>query len=216
MTALAELADRYGCCIHSEIEIINRRERARVLTPLLWSQCGVERPEPCDNTPRSPTDTAASCSFVCAGLKSRALQCKHIGSELLQIYEDCGDTESAKRLRQTCGFNDKGRSCGFTFEILTTQDSELFSAFDKCYRYLSASECTPECRGTLESLSDSLGCCVNNLNTTAGENRAEKVDSFVTDPALWAACGVQTPDFCDLPADTRSVYEEFIQCDTCL
>ena len=99
---------------------------------------------------------------------------------------------------------------------LTTQDSELFSAFDKCYRYLSASECTPECRGALESLSDSLGCCVNNPNTTAEENRAEKVDSFVTDPALWAACGVQTPDFCDLPADTRSVYEEFIQCDTCL
>ena len=25
MTALAELADRYGCCIHSENEIINRR-----------------------------------------------------------------------------------------------------------------------------------------------------------------------------------------------
>ena len=60
MTALAELADRYGCCIHSEIEIINRGERARVLTPLLWSQCGVERPEPCDNTPRSPTDTVRS------------------------------------------------------------------------------------------------------------------------------------------------------------
>ena len=216
MTALEEFADRYGCCIHSQNEITGE-ERTRVLTPLLWSQCGVERPEPCENTPRSPANTAASCSFFCAAIKSAVLQCKHIGSELLQIYEDCGDTEWAKELRQTCGFNDKGRSCGFASESLTTQESELFSAFDKCYRYLSASECTPECRGALESLSDSFGCCVNNRNTTAEENRAEEIDSFVTDPALWAACGVQTPDFCDLPADTRSVYEQFIQCDdTCL
>ena len=133
--ALQVIADDYGCCVHSETDI-TRGSLARMLTPLLWSQCGVSRPEPCDDAPFTLLTTQQqSCSFLCTYSKYVALECKHIGNKLLDIYEECGDVESANEIRQRCGFNEMGQSCGASLELLLELNN-LFSVYDTCYRYI--------------------------------------------------------------------------------
>ena len=207
--ALQVIADDYGCCVHSETEI-TRGSLAKVLTPLLWSQCSVQRPEPCDDAPFTlPTTQQQSCSFLCTLYKNVFLECKHIGNRLLDIYEECGDVESANEIRQRCGLNEMGQFCGTSVE-------ELNNVYDTCYRYMSVGVCTRECGDALKGLKNRFGCCLNAANTTTSDGfRTEEIEGFVTDPALWYACAVDTPPFCSIPDDT-SVYDKFINCDTCL
>ena len=213
--ALKVIADDYGCCVHSETDI-TRGSLARVLTPLLWSQCGVSRPEPCDDAPFTLLTTQQqSCSFLCTYSKYVALECKQIGNKLLDIYEECGDVESANEIRQQCGFNEMGQSCGASLELLLELNN-LFSVYDTCYRYMSAGVCTRECGDALKGLKNRFGCCLNTANRTTSDGfRTEEIEGFLTDPALWSACAVDTPPFCSVPAD-GSVYDKFINCDTCL
>ena len=213
--ALEALAVNFGCCVRSETSI-TRSELAKTLTPLLWSQCGVTRPGPCEDAPSLPTDlnpSDPSCSFACIFSQSTALECWHIGSKLLQVYEDCGDENSANELRQRCGFNHKNRSCGASLDTLSIGNDPIFSIYDKCYRFLSTGQCPTECRDALEELRDTYGCCVNNFNTTS-ENRQEEIGPVVTSYGLWSACGVESPGFCSLPTSI-SAYDDLPLCVEC-
>ena len=206
--ALEAFGSDFGCCIRSEPEL-----DAKILTPLLWSQCGVTRPEPCEDTPSLLPGNDISCGFFCGFSHFIGIECRHIGSKLLQIYEDCGDTESANELRQQCGFNQNGRSCGVSLELITTERDTVFSTYNKCYKFLSTRVCTIECRDSLEGLKNRFGCCVNNLNVTSVATD-EEIDAFVTSYALWSACGVESPGFCNLPDDV-SMYDDLINCNKC-
>ena len=65
----------------------------------------------------------------------------------------------------------------------------------------------------LEDIRERYGCCVNNINSTAGAE-VEDIGAFVTSHELWSTCGVESPRFCTLPTDV-SVYDDVIQCITC-
>ena len=210
---LETFASKFGCCIHTEPRILEAF--SNTLTPLLWSQCGVTRPEPCEDTPNipEPSTNDPSCSFFCGFSQYFGLECQHIGDKLLQIYEECGDTESANQLRQRCGFNSKSRFCGTILNFSASLTDTIFAVYNKCYNFLSSGQCATACREALEDLKETYGCCVNSLNSTS-QSRQGEIGVFVTSYELWSACGVESPGFCNLPADV-SVYDDLIQCDIC-
>ena len=207
---LETFASEFGCCIHTEPRIVEAF--SNTLTPLLWSQCGVTRPEPCEDAPNIPADDS-SCSFFCGFSQYIGLECQHIGDKLLQIYEECGDTVSANELRQRCGFNARGRFCGIIPDFTASLTDTIFPVYNKCYNFLSSGQCATACKEALEDLKETYGCCVNNLNST-DQSRQREIGVFVTSYELWSACGVESPGFCSLPADV-SVYDDLIQCNTC-
>ena len=210
---LETFASEFGCCIHTEPRIVEAF--SNTLTPLLWSQCGVTRPEPCEDTPNIPEKSTddPSCSSFCGSSQSFGLECQHIGDKLLQIYEQCGDTVSANELRQRCGFNARGRFCGIIPDFTASLTDTIFPVYNKCYNFLSSGQCATACKEALEDLKETYGCCVNNLNSTS-QSRQREIGVFVTSYKLWSACGVESPGFCSLPADL-SVYDELIQCNAC-
>ena len=210
--ALEELSDRFGCCIHTERSITGDR-LGKILTPLVWSRCGVTRPDPCEDTPQLPEPLAeVTCTYLCALSQFFALNCKYLSRKVLQIHEECGasDTVSARETRQTCGFNDKGDLCG-----ITEFDREyILSVYNECYRFYSTNECPTDCKEALQEMRDTYGCCVNNLNTTQAII-SDNIESLVTGYDLWSTCGVETPGYCPLPSDL-SVYDDFTDCNTCV
>ena len=211
---LEEYSYRFGCCIHAEPRVTSD-DMAKILTPLLWSQCGVTRPDPCDNTPIIPDRSQTSdqsCSFLCLLVRYSALECKHLASKKIEIYEECSDTVSAREIRQECGFNEKGDYCG---TIGGTELEDAFLVYQKCYGFFTSNECQTGCRAELEALKERLGCCVNNMNSTRYSS-TDDVPVLVTGYELWSACGVETPGFCNLPTDT-SLYDDYMiaLCNTC-
>ena len=210
---LMELSNRYGCCIHA-ISSIRDDDEGKILTPSVWSACGVTMPDPCDNAPIISVPDIPSgqsdCSYLCIVAEVNELECKYLASKRIAIYEDCGDTESALELRQRCGVNEKGELC-----TESSTETILFSVYNKCYSFFTSNDCPTECREALEDMKETDGCCVNELNST-DSFRQDEIEVLVTRYDLWSTCSVETPGYCSLPTDT-SVYNNIavLGCNTC-
>ena len=206
--ALEQFSGRFGCCIHSMLSITDDNT-AMVLTPQLWTHCGVTRPEPCADIPVLPEPREdVTCSHRCAVSQLFALLCKHISSKQLQIYEECGDVESALEIVQSCGFNDKGDHCGIT----AFDRQYILTVYNKCYRFYTSNTCPTECKLALLDMKTTHGCCVNNLNATK-PSEENGIEALVTRYDLWATCDVETPGYCSFPSDV-SVYDDLTHCST--
>ena len=213
---LQEFADRFGCCIHTEPSI-TEDGTGMILAPYLWSQCSVTLPDPCENAPRTRSldSSATECSFSCAVIQSLALECKYLGNQRLNIYEECSDTESANEVLQDCGFNEKGEFCGALIDIFGIDFQDIaFSVYNKCFRFFSSNECPTECKPALIDLKDTYGCCINSMNTTSRFQQGD-IEVLITRYDLWSVCNVETPGLCSLPADP-SVYDDILECSTCV
>ena len=213
-SALEEFSSRFGCCIHvGGLSFNDHDESRRIFTPLLWSRCGVTRPDPCPNAPTLPGSQAdVTCSLQCALTQAFAIECKHIDRTHFQILEGCGagNNLTSLQIRQRCGFNSKGDYCGLlTFNF---PREYTFSVYSKCYHFYTSNQCSMECKSALEEMVDIYGCCLNAMNTTSIE---DDIQHFVTRYDLWTACDVETPGFCSFPADL-SVYDDLRDCDTCI
>ena len=151
--ALEEFSARFDCCIHST-SITTSDDYAVVLAPKLWSSCGVERPEPCTDTPRYPEPRdGVTCSYLCAVTQYLALDCKYRVSKQVQAYRECGDDENALENEQRCGFNDKGEFCAISPQ--TAQSNYLLSIYNKCYRFFTSNgTCLKECQEALLEFKD--------------------------------------------------------------
>ena len=226
---LEEFSERFGCCVHSERVISDRY--IRVLTPQLWQDCGVERPEPCDNSPASPpvVDANITCTVSCSYTQYNAIYCKHLARKAIDIYNECGDDENAMQVAQECGFSDRGMFCaglgqiGFLAVLGDPNDDELSNEFvlqvyNKCLQFFANGTCPSECRDTLQEIRNKYGCCFNNINKTAFDfalfNDEDDPQGLVTGYDLWSACGVETPGLCSLPDDV-SVYDDLMHCSLC-
>ena len=213
---LEEFSDSFGCCIYTE-PLIRDDYMGMIFVPILWSKCNVTRPEPCTGTPRIPEESSAAgtCSIRCMWLQLIALECKYISREIVQLYEDCGVPEFASEIRQRCGFNAKGESCG-EINLIINGNSQRNYAFSVYNQFYSTNECSTECKEALEEVSETLGCCVNNMNTTEIHGIVQDtVGASITRYDLWSTCGVETPEFCTLPTDL-SVYDRLLECNTCV
>ena len=213
-STLEEFSSRFGCCIHAGgLSFSDHDDSRRVFTPLLWSRCGVTRPDPCPNALTLPDSQAdVTCSFQCALTQALAIECQHIYSTHIQILEGCGagNNLTSLEIRQRCGFNARGEYCGLlTFNF---PREYTFSVYSKCYNFYTSNECSVECKASLEEMVDMYGCCLNAMNTTSDES---DIQHLVTRYDLWTACGVETPGFCSFPADL-SVYDDLKDCDTCI
>ena len=232
---LREFSKRFGCCVHSYDMIVFRSIRA--LTPQLWQDCGVERPEPCDNSPASPPvlNTGITCTISCSFTQYNAIYCKHLARKAIDIYNECGDDENAMQVAQECGFSDRGMFCAGlgkvrfltvslgSIGILRDPSDELnnefvFQVYNKCLQFFANGTCPSECRDTLLEIRNEYGCCFNNLNTTAFDfssfENEDSPKSLVTGYDLWSACDVETPGFCSLSSDS-SVYDALMHCSLC-
>ena len=238
-TLLEAFVSRFDCCVHS-LSVTSSEQLIRALTPQLWDDCGVILPAPCDNAPPElpPIDLNISCSYECTINQAQALFCKYQAQEAISIYLECGDDESALRIQQPCGFNDRGEFCfpvgrssfplnilGFFASVIIRDDlnDEYFlELYSKCISFVSTGKCPSECRDALANAKETYGCCFNNANGTAlglSSSEADPVDSirsFVTSYDLWSGCVIETPGFCNFPSDD-SVFDEFLRCspDTC-
>ena len=212
--ALEEFSARFDCCIHST-SITTSDDYAVVLAPNLWSSCGVERPEPCADTPRSPESRdGVTCSYLCAVTQYLALDCKYRVSKQVQAYRECGDDENALENEQRCGFNDKGEFCAIINTHTYRNSSFLLSIYNKCYRFFTNNgTCLKECQEALVEFKDLYGCCVNNFNETDPFFDGD-IGVLVTRGDLWTACDIESPGFCSFPSDP-SLYDKLIECDVC-
>ena len=212
-SALKEFSKRFDCCIHST-SISTSDDYAVVLAPKLWSSCGVERPEPCADTPHYPEPReGVTCSYLCAVTQYLALDCKYLVSKQVQVYRECGDDDNALESGQRCGFNDKGEFCTFS-NIQIDQNNYLLSIYNKCYRFFTNNgTCRRECQEALLEFKNLYGCCVNRFNETDPFFDSD-IGVLVTRSDLWMACDVESPGYCSIPSDL-SLYDKFLDCDVC-
>ena len=229
-TTLEAFASRFGCCIHS-LAVTESQDLIRALTPQLWEDCGVPRPEPCGNEPLppAPLNPNVSCSYTCTVQQSLALFCKYQAADVIQAYRECDGEQGALRTIQTCGFNNGGDLCGvvsrtsfislvagYDESSIQLDEEYIRQMYDTCIDFALIGKCSTECREALVRARDRFGCCLSSINMTAvrfnffGRDLAD----FVTSSELWSTCVVQPPSLCQLPTDL-SVYDGLTQCELC-
>ena len=202
-SSLSNFAAKFGCCIHvSRVSwFVEDNPHILILSPALWSYCGLTRPQPCGNVPTLPSSSiAGSCTYGCYAYARSALICNQIGSQLIDTYNTCGRKGSAMELGQLCGLNYKGTAC---FELQFSDNTDyLLSVYTACFKYFSSGVCKDKCRSALKHFRAKYGCCVNVYNGTAFGESSQLLGSIVTQYGLWSKCKVATPGMCTLPTDT--------------
>ena len=220
--ALQQFSETYDCCIHSSKKKI-------VLIPQLWSICGVQQPQPCEDTPNvvfpDPEDLC-TCSLKCAKTQSYALDCRYRASKKAEFYTRCLDEEVVEEVVESyggiveyalrhCHINHNGDFCNLIYLNTNTR----LDTYNKCYRLLSGDTdmCSEDCRSALQGIKDIQGCCFN-----YNYNRSEDQDPYSDEinPVqefsryeLWSTCGVETPGNCKIPSDL-SQYDDMIHCNS--
>ena len=226
-TTLEAFASRFGCCIHS-LDVTESQDLIRALTPQLWEDCGVARPEPCEDEPLelAPLNPNVSCSHTCTVQQSLALFCKYQAAGVIQAYRECDNEQGAVQTIQTCGFNNGGDLCGVVSRInfisfvagssIQLDEEYVRQMYDTCIDFALTGKCSTECREALVRARDRFGCCLSSINTTALGFTFIDGDpaNFVTSSELWSTCVVQPPSLCQLPNDL-SVYDGLTQCELC-
>lgn len=228
---LEGFSERFGCCIHSD-QVTRSDDLIRALTPQLWADCGVTRPEPCDNVMVQESSANLSCSFTCSLNQFHALFCKYQAEDMMALYRECGEEQMALRVAQSCGFNHRGEFCATVGSIHSISsifrnprdelDQEyLEDVYDKCIEFSLTGSCPADCREALLEAKDKFGCCFNNINRSAIDLSTtffnpvseDGIRSFVSDHNLWSACVVEPPGLCQFP--NVSVFDNLTQCSVC-
>ena len=179
---LSQLAKEAGCCIHTfGSELIKEWS--------LWTNCGVEQPLPCDNTPPpldKPTDNNY-CSIQYSHIEMRYLLCSTVGEKLKQLNTECGVPEETY---YECGHHN-GKFCYYMDDPFVA----ILTASNKC-NFSSKSSisgiCPSKCKQELRNLKDTYGCCLNAFVHDYGAS-----DS-VLQTELWEMCGVDFPVECGI------------------
>ena len=104
----------------------------------------------------------------------------------------CNDgLDAARRDVGLCSRNKNGQFC-YHFDLRRQQFYNYARNVSlNCPSLSSYSnyECTDLCRVSLQNLSSNLGCCLNSIYNISTSN-------YWTNGDLWAACSVNSPDFC--------------------
>ena len=115
------------------------------------------------------------------------------GQPLVNFYIRCGSPGTATALVRRCGTTSMGTRCmdRSVDTALATRSNEIGMA---CHgTILSGDQCTTECRNTLTNVRQSLGCCLNLMDTTAITNMVNRGYNR----QLWEQqCGVDLPPEC--------------------
>ena len=198
-TALRQLSDRVGCCIHYH-------DHAKM--PSVWMNCNIEQPEICADAPDIVAKrNVAPCSEKCSLRQSFYFGCKLNSEEYEQINRECG-IEAAYAV-DFCGF-DKGEFC-FTMDDPT---SYFETISDECYSdsedgNVTDGVCSTNCSNSLEEYIDTVGCCVHYFNSSVLEIGSITFRGLSSD--LFAVCSIEIPDTCQ-SFSSVTVPDDFLEC----
>ena len=133
---------------------------------------------------------------------------------LFQLAVLCDADEIAKTYRAYCGQYD-GKSCVELFIASVDEYATAFESANVSCSGANTTTCSPDCKSSLQQISATLGCCLNNIYNNSelglGLSGYETLNSY----ELWKECGVETPGFClyeDGPDDYEYDYFEFGAC----
>lgn len=184
VSALRRLSDEFGCCIHATeyLEI--------VLTPSLWTNCGVQRPEACADSPKFEVEDTPPCSYEYSMMEYLYTYCKYLGRELGYLNMECGYSE--QKTLEMCGY-DKGKYCYLSNPAAHTS----LAIYDKCHSFFEESTtdsvCTDECKEAIQDFKNLYGCCVISFNDTYDY---QSIEPQILNSGLWASCGIEIPQDC--------------------
>ena len=144
----------------SEVKSVEKRQ-----VPLPPERVFSSQDKPCDSTELQRRNNSLRCSNV------------SVGQQLLDVFAGCGFNDEALRKEQECGRDEMGTFCNeiTNFTVISLARNIVFN---RC------------CRGSLQELRDSAGCCANYLITNASLQFGLPIRN------LWARHNVQRPDDC--------------------
>ena len=136
-----------------------------------------------------------------------ALLCEpRCGQPLINFYLTCGLDFVVPTFVQSCGTNAMGQRCGTDMVRMAINTTSMDIISNCAATIVSGSNCTSDCRNTLTNTRQSLGCCIQLLNTTA------ITPNFINpaiDPQLWEQrCGVDLPAACPSSLSPTSTDED--------
>ena len=144
----------------SEMKSVEKRQ-----VPLPPERVFSSQDKPCDSTELQRRNNSLRCSNV------------SVGQQLLDVFAGCGFNDEALRKEQECGRDEMGTFCNeiTNFTVISLARNIVFN---RC------------CRGSLQELRDSAGCCANYLITNVSLQFGLPIRN------LWARHNVQRPDDC--------------------
>ena len=129
----------------------------------------------CSNNP----STCKVYEVLCTGVCEKAY---------FKLFKKCNDTALEQTYRATCGKAPSGDRCGD--DILSTGVlGELSFACPPI-----ATDCSGDCKQSIEDAKDTSGCCLNNLlnDTVVADYSCLSTFNYLVSDDLWSECGVPT------------------------
>lgn len=188
--SLNALTSGYGCCINSNSGLEE-----------YFTACGVDLPSAC-----SPSFNLPGISFntMCAFSDENFVNfdndffCSNVQPSL-DVLNPNFCPVYVRLLEYTCR-NWDGRFCR---EDLNSASDLIATTELYCP---SVSSCSEGCVVFLNSLNEDLGCCLNQLNSSAavGITGLDLPYRTITDDALWLECGITPPGLCESSLNARA------------
>ena len=133
-------------------------------------------------------------AFSVSGMVPAVLCEPRCGQPVINFYLTCGLDFVVPTFVQNCGTNAMGQRCGTEVVQMAINRTSMEISSDCIGTIVFGNNCTTECRNTLTNTRQSVGCCIQLLNTTA------ITPNFINpaiDPQLWEQrCGVDLPTAC--------------------
>ena len=110
------------------------------------------------------------------------------GQHYFNAFTECNRTNGTTRV-SLCSRDENQRFCALNQDASTL----LHAVRENCPRQMDYSryQCTNSCMNAIQNLKSKYGCCVNN------NNNSNTYFSWITNGALWSACGISPPGFCN-------------------
>ena len=214
----AVLMERFGCCIHLNfsrhiLTFQHIRLSYRLLE--LQEQCDIPTSDTvtCQLALTPPSDAITQHEFECPDDYSNSIidyintYCEIFPEDTQQIV-DMSVEDNCSTFLKVIGIY-YYIHCDRTGEELCINLYLNYTVLDQVSltkRQCSTEDpCSPECRKSLISLSDSFGCCANTLLLVPVSNSSSMqllFDHFYSCSAktdIWSHCGLSSPGFCDNP-----------------
>ena len=133
-------------------------------------------------------------AFSVSGMVPAVLCEPRCGQPVINFYLTCGLDFVVPTFVQNCGTNAMGQRCGTEMVQMAINRTSMEISSNCIGTIVFGSNCTTECQNTLTNTRQSLGCCIQLLNTTA---ITPNFINPVIDPQLWeGSCGVDLPAAC--------------------
>ena len=110
------------------------------------------------------------------------------GYHYVNVLRECNWINGSTRV-SLCTRDENQRLCDLNQNASTVLNAVTAS----CPRQIEYSgyQCTNSCMNAIQNLKSKYGCCLNNYN------RSNSYFYQVTNAALWSACGISSPGFCN-------------------